>query len=247
MEGLPYSTRSHILQKQAFMIVSITSFRIPFGHTNFVVGRIPFSHRTEPTRAFSADTRTRCNMSRIVLIDMDNTLVNFDAEFARRWASRRPANDASVVHNRKHFELELNFDERSRSDAVEVMSQAGFFIAFEPMPGAIEAVQAMVNEGLSVFFCTAPLPMQYETCVAEKYAWVRKHFGDEYLSKIIITRDKTVVKGAVLIDDKPLIKGACNEPEWKHIVFTQSYNKEVVTNLRLNSWDNWRQVVMPLV
>jgi len=179
---------------------------------------------------------------------MDNTLVNFDKEFAKRWAVARPGDGPDAVLNREHFELEMNFEAEAKSTAVEIMSAAGFFIEFEPMPGAIEAVKEMVDtEGFSVFFCTAPLPLQYETCVAEKFAWVRKHFGEKYLSKIIITRDKTVVKGTVLIDDKPKITGACEEPEWTHIVFTQSYNKNVDAQHRMVDWSQWRDVVLPLL
>jgi len=43
------------------------------------------------------------------------------------------------------------------------------------MEGAINAVREMLECGFEVFFCTAPHPLQYETCVAEKYAWVRKY------------------------------------------------------------------------
>lgn len=228
-------------------MIILNPFRNVLGHTKFVARTTCYVYKVAQPAGLHSKTTMMGSLSRVVLIDMDNTLVNFDAEFARRWVSRSSANDSSVVLNRKYFELERNFDDDSRSDVVEIMSEAGFFIAFEPISGAIEAVKEMVDEGLSVFFCTAPMPLQYETCVAEKYAWVRKHLGDEYLSKIIITRDKTVVKGAVLIDDKPVIKGACNEPEWKHIVFTQSYNMHVATNSRLNCWNDWRQVVLPLV
>lgn len=181
-------------------------------------------------------------MAPVVLIDMDNTLVDFDSEFARRWALRRPQDGLSAVLNREHFELERNFDDDLRDLAVDIMSQPGFFIKFKPMPGALHAVREMVADGIEVYFCTAPLPLQYETCVAEKFGWVRKHLGEEYLRRIIITRDKTLIKGTVLIDDKPKVSGACEAPEWKHIVFTQSYNKQV-NGARLSDWTCWRDVV----
>ncbi len=186
-------------------------------------------------------------LSKVVLVDMDNTLVNFDKEFGKRWAALRPGDEASPVLNREHFELEQNFSHELRPLAEEIMSQPGFFIAFQPVEGAIQAVREMLADGLSVFFCTAPLPLQYETCVAEKYAWVRKHLGEEFLSKIIVTRDKTVIKGAVLIDDKPRISGACPNPEWTHVVFEQPYNRKVNGVPRMTSWSEWRKVVIPLL
>jgi len=186
-------------------------------------------------------------MKNVILIDMDNTLANFDKEFAKRWVAARPDDETTMITERKHFELEENFDAELAPVAVKIMSTAGFFIDFEPAPGAVTAVQEMLEAGYTVFFCTAPHPFQYETCVAEKYAWVRKHFGDDYLARIIITRDKSVVKGTVLIDDKPLVKGACPNPEWTHVLFQASYNKEVTDKPRLTQFSEWRNVIVPLL
>lgn len=184
-----------------------------------------------------------------VLIDMDNTLAQFDLEFGKRWAAEYPAGSLDLISNRKHFELEQNFpdDPAAKAAAVKVMSEPGFFITFEPAEGSVSAVKEMVAAGLTVFFCTAPLPFQYEACVAEKYAWVRKHYGEEYLPKIIITRDKTVVKGNVLIDDKPKISGACDKPEWTHLIYTQSYNRDIEGQPRFSDWANWRATLADYV
>lgn len=186
-------------------------------------------------------------MKNVILIDMDNTLANFDAEFAKRWVAARPGDETTMITERVHFELEENFDSELAPLAVKIMSTPGFFIEFAPAPGAVTAVKEMVDAGYTVFFCTAPHPFQYETCVAEKYAWVRKHFGDDYLARIIITRDKTVVKGTVLIDDKPAVKGAEEAPEWTHVVFQASYNKEVTSKPRLTQFSDWREVIVPLL
>lgn len=181
-------------------------------------------------------------MDNVVLIDMDNTLVDFDLEFGKRWIQARPQDSLSLIKSRKHFELEQNFSEDLKPLAIEIMSQPGFFISFEPQPYAVEAVKEIVAQGAKVFFCTAPLPFQYESCVAEKFAWIRKHFGEQYLSKIIITRDKTLIKGNVLIDDKPKITGACPQPEWTHIVFNQPYNQDV-EGPRLSNWTDWKSIL----
>lgn len=44
-------------------------------------------------------------------------------------------------------------------------------------------------------------------CVLFQYAWVEKHLGHDFLEQVILTRDKTVVSGDILIDDKPDILG----------------------------------------
>jgi 5'-nucleotidase len=184
-------------------------------------------------------------LRKTVLIDMDNTLAQFDLEFGKRWVAAYPAGSLGLIKNRKHFELEQNFpgDPTAKDAAVKVMSEPGLFIAFEPADGCVAAVRGMVDAGLNVFFCTAPLPFQYEACVAEKYAWVRKHFGDEYLARIIVTRDKTVIKGSVLIDDKPKVTGACDRPEWTHLIYTQSYNAHITDKPRFTDWADWRSAL----
>lgn len=199
--------------------------------------------------ACATPAATMVSARKTVLIDMDNTLAQFDKEFAKRWKVHYPAGSEEAIATRKHFELEMNFpdDPAAEEAAVKVMSAPGLFIAFEPADGCVVAVKEMVAAGLTVFFCTAPLPFQYEACVAEKYAWVRKHFGADFLSKIIITRDKTVIKGDVLIDDKPKITGAVGKPEWTHLIYTQSYNKDVEGVPRFTEWADWRASLAPYI
>lgn len=44
-------------------------------------------------------------------------------------------------------------------------------------------------------------------CVFVQYAWVEKHFGEDFLEQVILTRDKTLVTGDILIDDRPDVTG----------------------------------------
>lgn len=44
-------------------------------------------------------------------------------------------------------------------------------------------------------------------CVFVQYAWVEQHLGHDFLEQVILTRDKTVITGDLLIDDKPDILG----------------------------------------
>lgn len=183
------------------------------------------------------------SMDRVVLVDMDNTLVDYDLEFGKRWMKAHPSNTLDQIKSRQHFELELNFSADLKPIATEIMSQPGFFISFQPTPYALEAMQEMEAAGLCVFLCTAPSPMQWETCVAEKYGWVRKHLGEDWMKKIVVTRDKTLVKGKVLVDDKPRVVGAVEKPDWEHVVYDQPYNQNAEDRLRLTDWQKWRDVI----
>jgi 5'-nucleotidase len=91
------------------------------------------------------------------------------------------------------------------------------------MRGAAQAVTDLMSEGFDVYICTSPL-VQYRNCVLEKYEWVEEHLGSEFTERVILTRDKTLVRGDVLIDDKPVI-GGISTPQWRHVLFDQPYNR----------------------
>jgi len=197
------------------------------GNRNGIVS-LENGHTMNSRKAFQKSGHDVDLVDKTILIDMDNTIANFDKEFARRWLIRRPEDDPDIILKRQLFELEYNFpeDERKlRELAMDIMGTSGFYIKFEPMEDCVAAIKSMVHDyGLNVLFCTAPHPLQYESCVSEKYAWVRQHFGEDYLRRIIVTRDKTLIKARALIDDNPVIVGGCANPEWTHVLFSQSYN-----------------------
>ncbi|KAF4692003.1 putative tubulin polyglutamylase ttll9 [Perkinsus olseni] len=59
----------------------------------------------------------------------------------------------------------------------------------------------------------------------------------DFLRKLILTKDKTIIKADALIDDKPEITGSEDPPLFgRHVVFTQPYNKYVETGDRLDGW-----------
>ena len=40
-----------------------------------------------------------------------------------------------------------------------------------------------------------------------QYEWVENHLGKDWINRLILTRDKTMINGHVLIDDKINITG----------------------------------------
>jgi 5'-nucleotidase len=183
----------------------------------------------------------------LILVDMDNTVVSFDDAFIKRWRELDPQAEESLIRERQHFELEENLPPELRPIAEKIMASPGFYASFEPLKGAVEALQAMVAQSWEVRLCTAPHPLQWEDCVRDKYAWVREHLGAEWLHRIIIVRDKTCVRGSILVDDKPAVTGFYPEPEWAHVVFDQPYNRDAQASVRLQQWSDWRRVLGPLL
>lgn len=78
-------------------------------------------------------------------------------------------------------------------------SQYGFFLELEPIKGSIEAILKL-SSFCDVWILTAPSlpnPMSY----AEKNYWIRNYLGDEFLKKLIMCPNKSLLKGEYLIDD----------------------------------------------
>uniref|UniRef100_A0A8C6XWD4 5',3'-nucleotidase, mitochondrial n=1 Tax=Naja naja TaxID=35670 RepID=A0A8C6XWD4_NAJNA len=101
-------------------------------------------------------------------------------------------------------------------------------------------------EKTEVFICTSPIK-KYRYCPYEKFAWIEKHFGHKFLEHVILTRDKTIVSGHVLIDDRPDIIGVERTPTWEHVLFTACHNKHLqlpASCHRLHSWaDDWKAIL----
>ena len=73
--------------------------------------------------------------------------------------------------------------------------------------------------------CTAPVN-EYRYCVGEKIAWVEKHLGADWAKRVILTKDKTLVRGDILIDDKSHITGSL-KPMWTHRIYDAPHNRHI--------------------
>ncbi|XP_038136020.1 5'(3')-deoxyribonucleotidase, mitochondrial-like [Cyprinodon tularosa] len=185
-----------------------------------------------------------------VLVDMDGVLADFEGGFLRKYRARYPDDPFVPLDDRRGFWVSSQYGQL-RSDlcekAISIWESKGFFIDLDPLPGGVEAVKEMARmDDTDVFICTSPIK-HYKHCPYEKYAWVEKHFGPNFLEQVILTRDKTLIAGDLLIDDKPDIQGVEPRPVWEHILFTACHNKHlsvVPSQRRLLSWlDDWRAVL----
>jgi 5'-nucleotidase len=180
----------------------------------------------------------------IILIDMDNTLAEFDAGFLDMWRRLYPDEIYVPLADRKSFHPHRDYPERLHERIHAICHSKNFILNLTPTPGGINAVRAIVHAGHDVRFCTSYL-YEYEFCVVEKYAWIEKHFGKEYIEKIIIIRDKTLIRGDILIDDKPEISGVA-EPLWEHVMYDRPYNRHIDDKRRL-TWQNWRDMLPEII
>lgn len=90
------------------------------------------------------------------------------------------------------------------------------------------------KEGISVLICTAP-HVENRSCHSDKSEWIMQKLGKDWAKQALMVRDKTLVQGLVLIDDKPIITGLLT-PTWQHVIFDASYNQASV-GPRIYGWN----------
>ena len=109
-----------------------------------------------------------------------------------------------------------------------------FWATVEARDGAIEYVKTLINEGFKVYICTAS---DYRTIKPKFDQGFKRLFPFITQDQIIITKNKGLVCGDILIDD-----GIHNLENWrfKKVLMTaphnQSYDAEANGMRRVNSW-----------
>jgi 5'(3')-deoxyribonucleotidase len=169
---------------------------------------------------------------KIILIDMDGVLADMDAKILQ----------LTQVDVSKR--LTPDIPEPPATAVKKEWVKPGFFLSLPLVPDAKVAVRALLEDKrYDVRFCTAPLS-SCETCASEKIAWIRKHFGQSASRRVIITDDKTLIRGWILIDDRNPGKGD-HVPEWKHVVFDHASNQNLA-GPRLRGWTDlarlWKEL-----
>lgn len=182
----------------------------------------------------------------IILVDMDGVIANFNA-YLVQYAHKKLGAPLLDVCELTNFYTEECYGDEWCKEVAKLSDEEGFFRNLSPVEGAVKALNEMTEYDLRVFICTAPKKFHNNPhCAQEKYQWVDRYLGSKWVEKVVLTRDKTLVFGDILIDDKPEVSGAV-KPSWKHVYYDQPYNKENTSKPRILSWKAWKHVILPIV
>lgn len=176
----------------------------------------------------------------IVLVDMDGVVADIETAFINSWVNRYPDLPHVPLDRRTSFEFYGDYPAEQQGLVQGILRTPGFCLGLAPIPGAVEAVQEMVACGINVRFLSAPL--NYTACASEKHTWIAEHFGPGWVQRLILSKDKTLIHGTYLIDDKHEITGSMT-PSWEHILFRAPHNRHVSSPRVLEDWSAWRDVI----
>ncbi|XP_052265757.1 5'(3')-deoxyribonucleotidase, mitochondrial-like isoform X2 [Dreissena polymorpha] len=184
-----------------------------------------------------------------VLLDMDGVLCDFEGDFLEAFKKHYPEEPCIELKDRSGFWLRDQYEKLKPGLNVKcstIYNAKGFFQNLTEIPGAVEAAKEMFQmEGVDVFICTSPVNY-YKYCLQEKFHWIEKHLGKQWLERILLMKDKSMANGHLLIDDRPNVSGANPYPSWDQVLFTSCHNKKLETSQRrLHNWvdGTWRELI----
>src|SRR5947209_2254042 len=131
-----------------------------------------------------------------ILVDMDGVLADFEGYFLQQWQDQHPEKPFVALPERTTFYIRENYPAEFSDLVHGIMCAPKFYRSLEPIPGAVEAVREMRQIGLEVFICTSPLE-QYQNCVLEKFEWIDEHLGFDWITRMVLTTDKTIVRADI--------------------------------------------------
>lgn len=172
-----------------------------------------------------------------VLVDADGVLADWGAEYDRRlgWYGTATTGQIPRTADQQQWNLLEGRTAREQDAIRKIMAAPYFYRDLDLIEGAKESLEAALAAGHDVRIVSTPDPTN-PTCASDKLAWVAECLGPEWVKRLILTADKTLIRGDILIDDKPEITGSV-EPEWIHVLFGDyAYNRNASAAIRMRSW-----------
>lgn len=171
-----------------------------------------------------------------IYVDLDDTVLDWNGHLDYRLSCFEEMRAVPRAHERTSWDLFADLTDRQRRRMRHILNEPTFYSSLGPLPGAVDGIRRLRELGNEVFFLTTPYPSN-PNCADGKYKSVEKWFGQTMRNRTVLTHDKTIVRGDVLIDDRPVIEGSVDEPDWARIIFDQPWNQGV-GGTRLRSWSN---------
>lgn len=175
----------------------------------------------------------------VILVDADGVL----EDLSQKWVVYLNEKYGTSVRYEDLTEWDMTaaFPGLTREQVYGIDLDEEFYSRLEPIPGAPEAVRRMMEDGHRVFVVTTT---PYQAVKAKLERAIFRYYPFLTWKNIIITADKHLIRGDVLIDDgvHNLLGG-----DYRKILVTAPYNAgfdaEANGMIRVGSWEEIYRIV----
>jgi 5'-nucleotidase len=157
----------------------------------------------------------------VFLVDMDGPLADFDRLFFDRCAENGWRLDCTLEEQRHRHATDHLPDRRERRLARQMVHTTRWFLDLPVTPGAQEGLEALAAAG-QVWIVTKPLEAN-PWCRDDKAAWLERSFGEQWVQRLIVAPDKSMIRGDVLLDDAPR-EDWFAAASWRPVIFSRPWN-----------------------
>ncbi len=177
-----------------------------------------------------------------ILVDMDDTI----EQLLQAWVDGvNKQYSRNVDYNEvTSWDVSAAFPGLTREQVYEIPMQAGFWQTVKPVPGAARALERLIEAGHQVYIVTAT---PYDSVPEKMNDVLFKYFPFLNWNQLIITSNKQLIRGDVLIDDGihnleggDFIKILMTAPH------NRLYNAEDNGMIRVHSWEEIEEVIHKL-
>lgn len=169
-----------------------------------------------------------------ILVDMDDTIENL-CEVWVDYLNETYGTNVSLS-DVTQWDMTKVFPMLTRNEIFDVLTEDSLWERITPLPGAVECLRKLHDEGYKIVVVTSASP---ETVSLKLNKVLFKYFPFLTYKDVIITSQKQLVKGDVLIDDAPHnLEGG----DYLKLLFdaphNQSYDAELNLMTRIYNWDD---------
>ena len=174
-----------------------------------------------------------------ILVDMDDTIEQLLAALVKKANER--FNRSATIDEITDWSIVCAYPGLEKRQILELMYEPGFWDTVEPVPGAADALKYLMDKGHQVYVVTAT---EFENVPAKMERVLFRYFPFLSRDQVIITGNKQMIRGDVLIDDGiHNLEGG----EYRKILFTAPYNKDYDAEangmIRVHNWDEILRVI----
>lgn len=170
---------------------------------------------------------------------MDDTIENL----CEIWIEFINKNNGTTVqlNDLKAWNIETAFPTLTKEQIFFPLKSPELWSKVSPFPGAVQSLKQIMDDGHKVVIVTASSP---ETICLKLEHVLFKYFPYFTLNDVIITSQKQLIRGDILIDDAPHnLEGG----EYLKLLYNAPYNKEYPAEengmIRVNNWSEVYDII----